>query len=399
MFSFRARVLFLFFYLILSQYHAHAQPMRWLDPALDDDNLPHSGGLLSWQGDAQVIGFRNIKAMSPTRDILAGQSVLELPYALHDFSSLKYEVDGQQFSIADFQQHNEVGGLLVLHEGKILLEQYNFGNTDKTPWVSFSMTKSVVSMLVGAALKDGFIASVDDKVTDYLPQLKNSSYENVSIRNVLHMASGVQWNEDYADPNSDVASAPNDLMSLFRFLGSKVRSAAPGEQFNYNTGETNLVGAILRAAIGNNLATYLTYKVWQPFGMEADANWLTHGLGNGELGGCCISATLRDFGRLGLFALNGGVLVDGTQVLADGWMQESISPSKANPAYGYLWWLQGDGSYRASGIYGQGIYIHPEQDLVVVTLGAWQTAQGAVYAMHRDAFFAAVTDEVKGNKK
>jgi len=376
---------------------ASAQPMRWVDPDLDRDNLPQSGGLLSWQADAQIIGFRNIKGMSPTRDVLAGPEPLSLPYALQDLSALRYEVDGHSYSIADFQQHNEVASLLILRGGNILFEQYNFGNTEQTRWVSFSMTKSVVSMLLGAAINDGYIASVDDKVTDYLPQLKNSSYESVSIRNVLHMASGVQWNEDYADPNSDVASSPNDLISLFRFLGSKPRVAAAGAQFNYNTGETNLVGAILRAAIGNNLATYLTYKIWKPFGMEADANWLTHGLGNGELGGCCISATLRDFGRLGLFAQSNGVLADGTQVLPEGWMQESTAPSPANPGYGYLWWLQGDGSYRASGIYGQGIYIHPEQDLVIVTLGAWNTAQGVAYAKHRDAFFAAVTYELKGN--
>jgi CubicO group peptidase (beta-lactamase class C family) len=322
--------------------------------------------------------------------VLASPDPLALPYALQKFDALRYEVDGKSYSIADFQRHNEVAGLLVLKDGSIRFEQYNFGNTEDTRWVSFSMTKSVVSMLVGAAVRDGFIASLDDKVTDYLPQLKNSSYDDVSIRNVLHMASGVQWNEDYADPRSDVATSPSDLMSLFRFLGSKTRAAAPGERFNYNTGETNLVGAILRAAIGNNLATYLTYKVWQPFGMEADANWLTHGAGNGELGGCCISATLRDFGRLGLFAMGGGVLANGDRVLPANWMQESIEPSPANSGYGYLWWLQGDGSYRASGIYGQGIYINPRNNLVIVTLGAWSTAQGVEYAKHRDAFFAAV---------
>lgn len=390
MFSAYARALLLLFVCPVVFTNVYAQPARWLDPSLDLQNLPRSGGLLSWQGDAQVIGFRNIKAMSPTRNVLAGPRPLDLPYALQDFDALRYEVDGQSYSLADFQRHNEVAGLLVLKEGSVLFEQYNFGNTEDSLWVSFSMTKSVVSMLIGAAVQDGFIASLDDKVTDYLPQLKNSSYDDVSIRNVLHMASGVQWNEDYADPRSDVATSPNDLMSLFRFLGSKPRAAAPGELFNYNTGETNLVGAILRAAIGNNLATYLTHKVWQPFGMEADANWLTHGAGNGELGGCCISATLRDFGRLGLFAMGGGVLANGERVLPADWMPQSIEPSPANPGYGYLWWLQGDGAYRASGIYGQGIYINPSNNLVIVTLGAWSTAQGVEYAEHRDALFAAV---------
>ncbi len=372
-----------------------AQQARWVDPAGDLNNLPTEGGLLTWQGDAQIIGYRNLRNMSATRDILAGNDVLELPYREHDFSSLRYTAGSQQYSLEDYLLRNHVAGLLVIKDGNILLERYGMGNNEDSVWVSFSMTKSVVSMLTGAAVADGFIGSIDDMVTDYLPQLKNSSYDQVSVRNVLQMASGVEWNEDYADPRSDVASSPNDLMSLYRFLGSKPRVAPPGERFNYNTGETNLAGAILRAAIGNNLATYLTHKIWMPFGMEADANWVTHGAGNGELGGCCISATLRDFGRLGLFAMRGGVLADGTRVLPENWMEDSITPSQGSEGYGYLWWLQGNGIYRASGIFGQGIYINPANNLVIVTQGAWTTATGAEYARHRDGFFAAVDATLK----
>lgn len=390
-----ARVAFLLLNILLLQGSLFATPIqaqqtRHADPASDLQNLPRDGGLLTWQGDAQIIGYRNIEHLSPTREVLAGGQVLTLPEALQDFTGLRYSVAGAQFDIEGYLTHNHVAGLLIIKDGRILLERYGFGNTEDSVWVSFSMTKSVVSMLTGAAVADGFIGSVDDKVTDYLPQLKNSSYDQVTIRNVLQMASGVEWNEDYADPRSDVASSPNDLMSLFHFLGTKPRVAPPGERFNYNTGETNLAGAILRAAIGNNLATYLAHKIWTPFGMEADANWVTHGAGNGELGGCCISATLRDFGRLGLFAMNGGVLADGSRVLPENWMRDSVTPSQSNEGYGYLWWLQGNGIFRASGIFGQGIYINPATNLVIVTQGAWTTATGAEYAAHRDAFFAAV---------
>jgi CubicO group peptidase (beta-lactamase class C family) len=207
---------------------------------------------------------------------------------------------------------------------------------------------------------------------------------------MLQMASGVAWDETYADPKSDVANMPESIIDMFKFLGSKERVAAPGEKFNYNTGETNLAGAVLRAAIGNNLATYATHKIWQPFGMEADANWLTHGLGGGERGGCCISATLRDYGRLGLFALNGGRLPDGSSVLPENWMMESTAPSRGSDGYGYLWWLEGNGVYRAAGIYGQGIYINPAKNLVLISLGAWDTAVGKAYGAHRDGFFAAI---------
>lgn len=373
-----------------------AQEPRWVDPVQDLANLPTSGGLLTRGGDAQIISFRNIQALSPTRTIEAGSYTLELPAGPADFTDFHYQVDGQQFNLDQFMIHNDIAGLLVLKDGKNLLERYGLGNDEDSLWVSFSMAKSVVSMLTGAAIRDGYIHSVDDKVTDYLPQMKGSAYDDVSIRNVLQMASGVQWNEDYTDPKSDVASSPSNLVDLFHFLGNKERVAAPGDRFNYNTGETNLAGAILRAAIGNNLASYLTYKIWQPFGMESNATWQTHGLGNGELGGCCINATLRDFGRLGLFAMGGGILPDGTQVLPQNWMRESTTPSEGSVQYGYLWWLESDGVYRASGIFGQGIYINPANHLVVVALSAWRTAQGAEYAAHRDGVFRAV-DEMLAN--
>lgn len=373
-----------------ASFNTAAQQPRWVDPSNDLANLPTRGGLLSRTGDPQIISFRNIPALSPTRVIEAGEYTLELPPAPADFSNFHYQVDDQEYSLDQFMIHNDIAGLLVLKEGKNVFERYGLGNDEHSLWVSFSMAKSVVSMLTGAALKDGYIHSLDDKVTDYLPQMKGSSYDDVSLRNVLQMASGVEWNEDYADPQSDVASSPSNLVELFHFLGNKERVAPPGEKFNYNTGETNLAGAILRAAIGNNLATYLTYKIWQPFGMESDATWQTHGLGNGELGGCCINATLRDFGRLGLFAMNGGVLADGTQVFPENWMTESTTPSHGNKQYGYLWWLEGDGIFRASGIYGQGIYINPANNLVVVALSAWRTAQGAEYSEHRDAVFQAI---------
>lgn len=369
---------------------AAAGQERWVDPARDLQLLPESGTLLTWRGDQQIVAYRNLGQLMPVRTVAAGGKVLELAAAPRNFSTFRYTADGESYGLQDYLDHNEVAGLLVIKNGKILLEHYGFGNDENSRWVTFSVAKSVVSMLTGAALKDGYIRSLDDKVTDYLPQLKGSSYDQVSIRNMLQMASGVEWNEDYADPESDVANIPENVLEMFQFLGGKGRAAAPGEKFNYNTGESNLAGAVLRAAIGNNLATYLSHKIWRPFGMEADATWLTHQEGHGERGGCCISATLRDYGRLGLFAMGGGRLPDGTSVLADHWMEDSVRPSKGNPGYGYLWWLNGDGAYRALGIFGQSIYINPAKDLVVVSLGAWNTAVGEGYSAHREGFLKAV---------
>jgi len=391
-FQYLAGIALCWIFLLILQPAALAQQPRYVDPTTDLQKLPASGDVLGTNSDdAQIIRFRNWASLFPTREIHAGQYVLELPYREKDFGALRYQVEGKSYSIDDFMLHNHVGGLLVIRDGAITLERYGLGNTEDTLWVSFSMAKSVTSMLLGAAIRDGYIESVDDPVTDYLPRLKGSSYDQVSLKNVLQMASGVAWNEDYADPASDVATYPSaDMVALFRFLGTKPRVAAPGEEFNYSTGETDLVGAIVRAAIGNNLSTYLEHKIWQPFGMETDANWATHGNGGGERGGCCINATLRDYGRLGLFAMHGGVLPDGSRVLPDGWMQESTAPSKGSEGYGYLWWLEGDGVYRATGIFGQGIYINPASELVIVVLSAWTTATGRDYSQHRNALFRAI---------
>ncbi|MCC5887771.1 MAG: serine hydrolase [Gammaproteobacteria bacterium] len=371
----------------------HAEAPRYVDPADDAAILSELGAessLLFLKGDAQIAAFRNVDALAPVRQVASGDNGRPLPEAARDFSDLRYAVDGAHYDLDHFMRHNHVGGLLVLKDGDIVLERYGLGNTRDTRWVSFSVTKSVVSLLVGAAIREGYIGSVDDPVTDYLPQLRDSAYEGVNIRHVLQMASGTDWNEDYADPQSDVASSPPDMLELMHFLGAKPRVAEPGAVFNYNTGETNLAGAIVRAAVGNNLGAYLSRTIWQPWGMETDATWMAHGPQGGEWGGCCISPTLRDWGRLGLFLLNDGVLDDGTRVLPEGWLTESLTPSPAADHYGYLWWLPVGGRFRALGIFGQAIHVNPEARLIIAVQGAWPLATSEVFGAHRDAFFAAV---------
>lgn len=339
----------------------------------------------------QIERFRTPPATS-TRQISSGTYALPLPERETDFSGLSYSIDGQAYSIDDFMSHNHVGGLLVLKNGENLLERYGLGNTEETVWIGYSVAKTVTSLLFGAAIADGFIPDLDALVTDYLPPLKDSAYEGVTLRNLLQMASGVQWNEDYADPNSDVGTYPGgNAVRLLKFLADKPREAPPGERFNYSTGETDLAGIVLRAAIGNNLSTYLEHKLWKHM-MGSPAYWATHGSGGGERGGCCTYATLRDYGRIGQFVLNDGVLPDGTRVLPEGWIAESTAPSPASDGYGYFWWLEGEGRFRASGIYGQGIYINPENDLVIAVLSSWTAASGPEYAAHRDSLFAVIDE-------
>ena len=336
-----------------------------VDPANDPDHFGPPDMFLFWTPEQQVAGYRNIDKIFPTRAIIADETVLELPEALVDLGDVTIRTETSAITLDEYFEQQNVAGLLVIKDGEIAYERYGLGNTPDSRWISFSVTKSVVSMLVGAAIHDGYIDSLDEMVSDYLPRLKGSPYDQSTIRNIMQMASGVEWNEDYADPASDVNSASWQTVALYDYLGQKQREAAPGKEFNYNTAETNLVGTLLRSAIGNNLSTYLEEKIWRPFGMEADAYWTLTEPGGGEFGGCCINATLRDYGRLGLFALAGGRLADGAAVLPDGWMTESTAPSAAYPGYGYLWWLGNAGAYRATGIFGQGICVHPEQNVVV----------------------------------
>ena len=361
------------------------------------DDLAHLGAhadILSWTPEQQLAGYRNMDHITPTRVIAAGGCPFPLPERPLDLSGVSYEVEGETFDLAGFRGHNRVVGLLVIKDGEIVFEEYDQGNTPQSRWMSFSIAKSVVSLLLGAAIREGHIESLDAPVTDYLPDLEDTSYEGVTLRNALQMASGVEWNEDYADPRSDVSTSRGTAAERIRFLGAKPRVAPPGDRFNYNTGETHLVGGVVRAAVGGDLSTYLSQKIWKPFGMEADAYWQLVEPGGAEHGGCCISATLRDYGRIGLFALREGVLSDGTAVLPEGWMAESTTPSKANQGYGYLWWLSDTGAYRALGIFGQAIFIDPEEKLVIVTHGAWPRATGKDLAAHRAAFFEAVTEAV-----
>ncbi len=333
-----------------------------------------ANAILFLQGQQQIRAFRNSSVLAPTRKIAASESPLALPRSERALGSVSIEYQGGQVSLEDYLSEQRVAGLIAIKNGEVMLERYRLGNNADSKWISFSVAKSVVSLLIGAAVKDGYINSLDQKVTDYLPQLKGSGYEQSTIKQLLQMASGVAWNEDYADPKSDVADANYETLALYEHLRRKPVSAPAGTLFNYNTAETNLAGTLLRSAIGNNLATYLQHKIWQPFGMESDAYWQLTEQGGGEFGGCCINATLRDYARIGLFALGEGRLADGSSVLPANWMSESTSPSPAFNGYGYFWWLEGDGSYQASGIFGQGIYINPATSTVIAIHSAWPEA-------------------------
>ncbi len=370
-------------------------------PADDAPRTPalafgHPDSVLFWTPAQQRAGFPNYDVLFDTRPVPFSDAPLALPASRTPLEDITYTVGAVDYDLDAFIEHNHMAGVIVVHRGQVVLERYSGDHTADTKWVSYSVAKSVVSLLFGAAIHDGYVGSVDDLVTDYVPLLRGSSYEGVRVRDLLQMSSGVEWNEDYTDPTADVSreiGLPN--LDRLRFYGGKPRAAEPGARFNYSTGETHLAGAVLRSAIGNNLASYLHQKVWQPFGMEADANWRLVEASGPEHGGCCISATLRDYARIGLFALADGVVPSGDRILPEGWMDESTTPSPAYPGYGYFWWLHDDGSYSAFGIFGQLIHIDPAADLVVATHGVWPEPTDPVLSSHRSAFLEAVKRSVE----
>jgi CubicO group peptidase (beta-lactamase class C family) len=335
-----------------------------------------------------------------------GSAVRELPRG--EEIDPRYAIDGREHDVASFMDRNIITGLLVIRDGRVVLERYGLGLGEHDRWSTMSTVKSMTAMLVGAAVQDGSIGSIDDPLTHYLPALRQSAYEDVTLRHVMTMSSGVTWNEDYTDRNSDVNRYSKSLADkvpggVLRLMASLPRAHRPGEVFLYNSGDTYLLGAALTEAIGKPLADYMSEKVWQPAGMECDAFYTLESDGGQEIGGSRAGMVLRDFGRFGLFVLNDGV-IDGKRVLPEGWVEAAATPAfaLATPPvsdithYGYSWWL-GRGVMAAIGHAGQRIDVYREEKLVVVTLGAFPQPLYAPPADHnRRNEVVAFTRAVRG---
>ena len=354
-------------------------------------SMPTDANVLFWtipQRDAAFRTMDRIPILAKANIIAAGDDVYPLPNG--DPLNIDTDVDA-------YMKDQRTAGIVIVQDGKIRLEKYGLDFNGDGKWTSFSVAKSFTSTLVGAAIKDGYIKSIEDKVSAYIPDLKGSAYDDVTIRQLLTMTSGVRWNEDYADPKSDVAlfnqhKAKDGMDVTVSYMRTLPREAPAGTKWVYKTGETNLIGVLVSAATKKTLSEYLSEKLWAPFGMEQDASWLLGSTGH-EISGCCVQASVRDMARFGVFVQGGGK-INGTAIVPDNWFasattkQADIGASGAG--YGYQWWTFDDGTFAAQGIFGQGIFFDAKRKLVIASNSNWPRATDEKSKLDRDAFYKQV---------
>lgn len=267
---------------------------------------------------------------------------------------------------------------VVIRNDSILYQEYLRGYDEESVVPSFSVAKSYTSLLVGIAIDEGAIASVNDPVTKYLPELR-TGFDNVTIRHLLDMQSGIRFNEGYLNPFGDVAKYYYGT-NLAKYVRKMKLSHPPGERFEYRSGNPQLLGMIVERSVHKNLADYMEEKVWKYIGTEHDASWSVDSRRHNEVKAfCCLNATTLDFARLGRLYLNKGNW-NGRQVVSKNWVEQSLDVSdlKNSGIYSYQWWhtvANGDGhrvpsgDFFAEGILGQFVYVYPQKNIIIVRLG------------------------------
>jgi len=326
--------------------------------------------------------FRSMGDLFPSRNIERSEQVFEFGSNPRELD-ITYQYHGKNYSLDDLFRRTATTGFIVVKDDSIVYEQYFRGGCEDSLFTSWSVTKSFLSALIGIAIDEGLIDSVNDPITKYVPELKDTGYNNVPIKHILQMSSGVDFDETYNDLSSDIYVM---LEKVFFFKQPaentilKLKSERPsGESFHYASSDTQVLGMLLSHVTGKTVAAYLEEKIWRPLGMESHANWNIDDAGV-ELAFCCLNATLRDYARFGRLYLNKGNW-NGVQIVSEQWVLESVVPDQPHLqpgmtedgwGYQYQWWIpeESDGEFLACGVYGQYIYIHPKENLVIVKTSA-----------------------------
>lgn len=348
-------------------------------------NSPYWAGITLFSEANRVENFRAMDRVFPYLEVARSGPVWGFGQDLRPLPAT-YEFEGAERDLDAFLDRTVTTGLLVVHQGAITHEDYRLGADETSPFTSWSMAKSVLSALIGIAVEEGHIDSIRDPIGAYVPSLAGSGYADVPIEDALTMSSGVEFDENYDNPMSDI----NMLFIRAMAMGTPVEETIagltsirdPGTFNDYVSSDSMALGLMLEEATGMPVSEYLETRLWGPMGAEAGANWSTDRTGR-EFALCCLNATLRDYARFGRLHLEGGAR-EGQQIIPADWVTASVNPNAPhlrpgdNPAsswtfgYGYKWWVPENpqGDFLAIGVWGQFIYVDPEREVIIVKTGA-----------------------------
>lgn len=366
----------------------------------------------AFTGVPQYENFAAIKDILPVREMPASTAPAQWPAGTAITLPKTFTLDGQTFDAQQQLADSETSALLVLQDGQLRHEQYWLTGGKDVQWLSMSVAKSWVSAVVGIAVAEGFIRSIDDPISDYIPVESGSAYDGTSIVDVLRMSSGARWDEDYSSLESDAlrlakaTSLPDG--SLDAFVANMTRESAPGTVCRYNSADTQALGQLIVSVTGRTLADYMHEKLVEPLGFEYPAYWILDGQGM-ELAFAGVNMTARDFARLGELYRNGGSW-HGTQLVDADWVKESLrigSPAQAPGnvyiadqalpvGYGFQWWLPVPEVFAAEGVYNQHVVVDTARNATVVKLSATRKYghKDDMVSRREDALIAAIMESL-----
>lgn len=362
-------------------------------------------------GEEQYENFNRISELTPTSVLQASATPYQFRQGKRIELPAAFVYDGEQILTDEFLSQTDTSSIFVLFNGQVRHEEYSLTGGRKVKWLSMSVAKSFISALVGIAIDEGYIDSIEDPITKYDPSLLGSAYDSVSIKDILQMSSGARWNEDYSDPASDIARLGGAMTtggSFDEFSRTLVREVKPGTRNLYNSTDTQVLGQLLTKATGRSITNYMQEKLWEPLGMESDGYWIVDDMGMEMVFGG-LNATARDYAKLGELYRNKGRW-EGKQIVPEAWVEKSIVADAGHltveamgygMGYGYQWWLMdGDeGEYSAIGVYNQFVYVNPTHNLVIVKLSAYSdygstNDESSFRELETIEFFRAIKDQL-----
>lgn len=337
-------------------------------------------------GAEQAHNFNRMEEIVPTCRMEAPPQPFEFPTGSPLSLPKDYQYEGQTKPLKTFLEDTDTSALIVLKDGAMVFEDYWLTGGRDVTWISMSVAKSFISALIGIAVSEGRIASIEEPVTQYVPELEGSAYDGIRIKDILQMSSGARWNEDYSDPDADIVRLAGCMMtgsSINEFVGTLESEKPPGTYNQYNSSDTQVLGMLLVKTTGRSITDYMREKLWHPMGAESHGFWMVDNE-KMELAYAGFNAIARDYVKLGEMFRNGGQF-NGQQIVPADWVAASVTPDaphlqpgKENLAaseelgYGYQWWIpEGDeGEYSAIGVYNQFVYVNPTRNVVIAKLSA-----------------------------